>query len=64
MNKKKLIAVAIVLFLLLVPFQTAFISFTTEDALLQVLSMTLVILGSIYAVYLYNQGAEESGEHH
>ncbi|MGE0561756.1 MAG: hypothetical protein AB7O47_08065 [Flavobacteriales bacterium] len=64
MNKKKLIAVAIVAFLLLVPFQAAYISFDTSSQLLQVLSMTLVIIGAVYAVFLYNKGAEESGEHH
>lgn len=64
MNKKKLIAVAIVAFLLLVPFQTAYISFSVESSLLQVLTMTLVVLGAVYAVFLFNQGAEESGDHH
>ncbi|HRN41900.1 MAG TPA: hypothetical protein PK649_07475 [Vicingus sp.] len=63
MNKKKLIALAIVAILILLPFRMAFINFTIETEFLQVIAMTVVVLGSVVAVLMYNQGAEES-EHH
>lgn len=63
MNKKKLIALAIVVFLILLPFRMAFINFTLESEVLQVFAMTVVVLGSVVAVLLYNSGAEETGHH-
>lgn len=64
MNKNKLIALAIIVFLVLLPFRAAYINFTTESELIQVLCMTLVVLGAVYAIFLYNKGAEQSNEHH
>ncbi len=64
MNKKKLIAIAIIVFLILVPFQSAYINLSVENELIQVLSMTLVVLAAVYAIFLFNKGSEESGEHH
>jgi hypothetical protein len=56
MNKNKLIALAILVVLLIYPFQEAFISFTVESQLLQSLMMALVIIGSIVAILLFNKG--------
>ena len=63
MNKNKLLAVGIILFLLVLPFRFAYITFTTKSELLQVLSMAFVIFASAFAIYLYNKGAEESNHH-
>ncbi len=63
MNKKKLIALAIVVFLILLPFRMAFINFTLESELIQVFAMTIVVLGSVVAILLFNQGAEETNHH-
>jgi uncharacterized membrane protein len=60
MKKNRLIAVAIVAVLALLPFQTGFINFSVESELLQVFSMTLVILGSVVAILLYNKDTGES----
>jgi len=62
MNKTKLIALAIVAFLILVPFQFAFISFSQETQLLQAVCMAIVIIGSVYAAYIFN--ASGSSENH
>jgi len=64
MNKNKLIALAIIAFLILIPFRMAFINFTIEGELIQALSMTLVVLGAVFAIFLYNKGAEQTNEHH
>jgi prolipoprotein diacylglyceryltransferase len=42
----------------------AFINFTIEGELIQALSMTLVVLGAVFAIFLYNKGAEQTKEHH
>ncbi len=56
MNKNKIIALVIIAFLILVPFQFAFISFSMETQLLQVLTMAVVIIGSIVAILMFNKG--------
>lgn len=61
MKKNKLIALAIVAFLILVPFQYGYIHFSQESELVQVLSMAVVILGSIYAIFLFNK---DTGDAH
>lgn len=63
MNKKKLIALGIIAFLILLPFRTAFINFTIESEFIQVLSMTLVVLGACAAIMIYNAGSEEESSH-
>lgn len=56
MSKNKMIALAIIAFLILVPFQWAFIDFTVESQLVQSLTMAVVIIGSIVAILLFNKG--------
>ena len=56
MNKNKLIALAIIAFLIILPFQTAFIDFSVETQLLQALTMAVVIIGSIVAILMFNKG--------
>lgn len=62
MKKNRLIAIAIIVVLALLPFQTGFMNFTVESELLQVFSMAIVIIGSIVAIYMYNKDTGES--HH
>lgn len=64
MSKNKLIALAILVVLVALPFQTAFISFSVESQLLQVLTMALTIIGSIVAIILFNKKGEGEGSHH
>jgi len=56
MSKNKLIALAIIAFLILVPFQWAFIDFTVESQLVQSLTMAVVIIGAIVAILMFNKG--------
>ncbi len=63
MNKNKLIALAIVLFLILVPFQWAYIDFTVESQLSQVITMTIVIIGSIVAILMFNKKTGNDSHH-
>lgn len=63
MNKNKLIALAIILFLILVPFHFAYIDFTIESQVSQVLTMTIVIIGSIVAILMFNKKTDD-GSHH
>lgn len=62
MSKNKLIAVAIVVVLILLPFQSAYIYFSQESEVLQVLSMAVVIIGSVIAILMYNKDTGNS--HH
>ena len=63
MSKNKLIALAIVTFLIFVPFQWAFVDFTVESQLTQVLTMAVVVLGSVYAILLFNKKDKGSSHH-
>lgn len=63
MNKKKLIALAIVVFIVLLPFRATYITFSLETQFLQVISMTVLIIGAIVAIMMYNQGSEEEAHH-
>ncbi|PCJ26355.1 MAG: hypothetical protein COA97_06125 [Flavobacteriales bacterium] len=56
MSKNKMIALGIFAFLVLLPFQTAYIEFTVESQLLQVLTMAVVIIGGIAGIILFNKG--------
>ncbi|MCB9360195.1 MAG: hypothetical protein H6587_01550 [Flavobacteriales bacterium] len=60
MKKNRLIAVAIVVVLALLPFQPAYMNLSVEGELLQVFMMTVVILGSIVAILMYNKDTGES----
>jgi hypothetical protein len=62
MKKNRLIAVAIVVVLALLPFQPAYMNLSVEGELLQVLMMTVVIIGSVVAILMYNKDTGES--HH
>ncbi|MDF1673045.1 MAG: hypothetical protein P1U41_06045 [Vicingaceae bacterium] len=63
MNKNKLIALAIVLFLIFVPFQWAYIDFTVESQLSQVITMAIVIVGSIVAILMFNKKTDNDSHH-
>ncbi len=56
MNKNKIIALAIITFLIFVPFQFAFLNFTVETQLVQALTMAVVIVGAIVAILMFNKG--------
>ena len=56
MNKTKLIALAIIAVLIFVPFQWAYIDFSVESQLTQVLTMAMVIIGSMIAIFMFNKG--------
>lgn len=64
MSKNKLIALAILVVLVALPFQTAFISFSVESQLLQVLTMAVTVIGSVVAIILFNKKGEGEGSHH
>lgn len=63
MNKNKLIALAIILFLVFVPFQWAYIDFSVGSQLAQVLCMAVVIIGAVIAVLMFNKKTGDSGSH-
>jgi hypothetical protein len=56
MNKNKIIALVILAFLVLVPFQTSYIEFTVESQLLQALTMAITIIGTMVAIFMFNKG--------
>lgn len=60
MSKNKIIALAIIAFLILVPFHFAYIDFSIESQFLQSIMMTLVIIGAIIAIVLFNKDTEKS----
>ena len=64
MNKNKLIALAILAVLIFLPFQWAYVGFSVETQLMQVLSMAVVIIGAVYAVLLFNKKTPGSGDAH
>jgi len=63
MNKNKLISLAILAVLIVLPFRAAYINLSVESELIQVFSMAIVIFGSMAAIFFYNKGAEESNHH-
>lgn len=64
MSKNKLIALAILVVLIALPFQTSYISFSVESQLMQVLTMAVVIIGSVVAIVLFNKKSGEENSHH
>ena len=56
MAKSKLIALGILVVITFTFFQWAFIDFSVETQLTQALSMAVVIIGSIVAVFMFNKG--------
>ena len=56
MSKNKLIALGILAVLAITFFQSGFIGFTVESQFLQVISMAIVIVGSVVAIFLFNKG--------
>ena len=63
MNKNKLIALVVIAVIILLPFRSAYITFTIESQLLQSLSMAVTIIGVCIAIIMYNKGAEQSNHH-
>jgi len=62
MKKNKLIALAIIAFLFTAPFHYAYIAIEKDGGIVQALSMTLIIIGAIIAIVLFNSDSEEA--HH
>ena len=58
MAKSKLIALGILAVIVVTFFQWGFIDFSVESQFLQVISMALVIIGSVVAILFFNK--EES----
>ena len=56
MAKNKLIALGILAVVAFTAFQWAFIGFSVETQLIQVLSMAVTIIGSVIAIFLFNKG--------
>lgn len=56
MKKNKIIALAILAFIIIVPFQWAYINFTVESQLLQAIMMAVVIIGAAVAIFIFNKG--------
>lgn len=63
MSKNKLIAITIIAVLLFLPFQWAYIDFSTESQLIQVLCMAVVIIGAIVAILMFNKKTGEESHH-
>lgn len=58
MKKNRIISIAIVLFLAVLPFQFGYMYLSEDSQFLQVMCMSVVIIGSVYAVYKFNQDPE------
>jgi len=56
MAKNKLIALGILAILAVTFFQWAFIDFTVESQFLQVISMAVVVIGSVVSIFIFNKG--------
>ncbi len=62
MSKNKLIAIATIAVLIFLPFQWAYVDFSTETQLIQVLCMAVVVIGSVVAILIFNK--KTGGESH
>lgn len=56
MAKNKLIALGILAVIVFTFFQWGFINFSVESQFLQVISMAIVIIGSVVAIMFFNKG--------
>ena len=56
MSKNKMIALGILAFVVLLPFQTSYISFSVESQLTQALTMAVTIIGTMVAIVMFNKG--------
>ena len=60
MKKNKIIALAIIAFLILVPFQWAYFEITMDSQLIQAITMAIVIIGAVIAIFIFNKDTGES----
>jgi energy-converting hydrogenase Eha subunit C len=60
MKKNKIIALAIIAFLILVPFQWAYFDITVESQFIQAIAMAIVIIGAVIAIFMFNKDTGES----
>ncbi len=63
MSKNKIISIVIILFLIFVPFQFAYVDFTVESQLTQVLTMAMVLIGSVVAILMFNKKSGDQAGH-
>jgi energy-converting hydrogenase Eha subunit C len=60
MKRNKIIALAIIAFLIIVPFQWAYFDITVDSQLVQAITMAIVILGAVIAIFMFNKDTGES----
>ena len=60
MKKNKIIALAIIAFLILVPCQWAYFDITVESQFIQAIAMAIVIIGAVIAIFMFNKDTGES----
>lgn len=59
MAKNKMIAVLILVGLIIYPFQVAFMNIEGNGGIGQAIAMTVVIVGAVIAIFLFNKETEE-----
>jgi len=59
MKKNKLIALGIIVFLFTVPFHFAYNNIEGSGGIVQALSMTVVIVGAVVAILMFNKDTGE-----
>ena len=60
MKKNKIVALAIIAFLILVPFQWAYFDITVKSQLVQAITMAIVIIGAVVAILIFNKKSDET----
>ena len=60
MKKNKIVALAIIAFLILVPFQWAYFDITIKTQFSQAIAMAVVIIGAIIAILIFNKKSNEA----
>lgn len=62
MKKNKLIALIIIAVMFTLPFHYTYIDIQGRGGIVQALSMTVMIIGTIVAIFMFNNSSEEA--HH
>jgi hypothetical protein len=62
MNKNKIIATAVILFLFLVPFHWGYLTLENEGGIVSALCMGFIIITAVIAIMVFNKNTGES--HH
>jgi hypothetical protein len=60
MNKNKIIATAVILFLFLIPFKWGYLSLENEGGIVSALCMGFIIIAAVVAVIFFNKNTGES----